>query len=258
MTRTDGLRAVARRLTRHLPKGLGHRAVPDYVESPAVVRRRRRVVAGTTLVGTTLLGASLQSPPGSRRFYGLTAATAATWVGGAVVSGPLHRGWVELRSDRLVRPVLTPLATGTGAFGAFYAAAVVCRRIPLLRDAISSVLSFADAGRPSAVLATTLVNGFAEEVFFRGALYEAVAPTHPVVQSTATYTLVTAATRNPSLMLAGAVMSTLFGLQRRATGGIQAPIITHVTWSALMLRYLPPLFGKRLGGTSVGVAGSSV
>ena len=37
-------------------------------------------------------------------------------------------------------------------------------------------------------------------------------------------------------------MGTLFGLQRRASGGIQAPLLTHLTWSALMLRYLPPLF----------------
>jgi len=38
------------------------------------------------------------------------------------------------------------------------------------------------------------------------------------------------------------VMGVLFALQRRASGGIQAPILTHLTWSALMLRYLPPLF----------------
>ncbi|HZJ04087.1 MAG TPA: hypothetical protein VFD59_01290 [Nocardioidaceae bacterium] len=37
-------------------------------------------------------------------------------------------------------------------------------------------------------------------------------------------------------------MGTLFGLQRRASGGIQASALTHVTWSLLMLRYLPPLF----------------
>lgn len=256
MSRPSLVRRWARRVRHQLPRGLAHRAVADYEEMPEVVRRRRQVVAGTTLVGTTLLGASLQSEPDSKAFYGLTAATAATWVGGALASGPLHLGYIQLRSDKLVRPVVTPVATGVAAFGAFYACALVSRRIPFLRDAISSVLSFADAGRPPAVLATTLVNGLAEEVFFRGALYEAVAPTYPVVQSTATYTLVTAATRNPSLMLAGAVMSTLFGLQRRATGGIQAPVITHVTWSALMLRYLPPLFGKRLGGEVANVTGS--
>ena len=40
-------------------------------------------------------------------------------------------------------------------------------------------------------------------------------------------------------------MGTLFGVQRRVTGGIQAPVLTHVTWSVLMLRYLPPLFADR-------------
>ncbi len=43
-------------------------------------------------------------------------------------------------------------------------------------------------------------------------------------------------------MLAAVVMGTLFGAQRRASGGIQAPVLTHLTWSVLMLRYLPPLF----------------
>jgi hypothetical protein len=40
-------------------------------------------------------------------------------------------------------------------------------------------------------------------------------------------------------------MGALFGLQRRSTGGLQAPVLTHLTWSALMLRYLPPLFADR-------------
>ena len=49
----------------------------------------------------------------------------------------------------------------------------------------------------------------------------------------------------PALVLAAGVMGTLFAVQRRATGGIQAPLLTHVTWSTLMLRYLPPLFQDR-------------
>ena len=31
-----------------------------------------------------------------------------------------------------------------------------------------------------------------------------------------------------------------------STGGIQAPLLTHLTWSVLMLRFLPPLFRRRL------------
>ena len=45
-----------------------------------------------------------------------------------------------------------------------------------------------------------------------------------------------------ALVLAATVMGTLFAAQRRASGGIQAPVLTHLTWSILMLRYLPPLF----------------
>jgi uncharacterized protein len=53
--------------------------------------------------------------------------------------------------------------------------------------------------------------------------------------------LAATATCNPALILASATMGALFGLQRRATGGIQAPLLTHLTWSTLMLRFLPPL-----------------
>ena len=52
----------------------------------------------------------------------------------------------------------------------------------------------------------------------------------------------TAATRNPALVLAGTATSVLFGLQRRISGGILASALSHLTWSLLMLRYLPPLF----------------
>ena len=41
---------------------------------------------------------------------------------------------------------------------------------------------------------------------------------------------------------AGLITSVIFGWQRGATGGVLAPAVTHVTWSVLMLRYLPPLF----------------
>lgn len=218
-------------------------AAPVLAESRAVVRRRRRVVAATAVAGTGLLGASLSTTPGSRRFYTSTATVAAVWTAGGFASGPLHRGW-ESGDNRLRRPVLTPVATGAGAFALFYGAALVARRIPVLDAAISDVLSYADAGDDRLVLATTLANGVGEEIFFRGALYAALGSWHPVAASTAVNVVATTATRNPALVLASGVMGTLFGLQRRASGGLQAPVLTHVTWSALMLRYLPPLFRR--------------
>ncbi|MDQ1661110.1 MAG: protease family protein, partial [Blastococcus sp.] len=133
---------------------------------------------------------------------------------------------------------------------AFYGAALVARRVPVLDRAITQVLRYAHQGSTPLVAATTLANGVAEEVFFRGALYAAIGVDHPVLTSTAVYGLATTATRNPALVLASLAMGALFGTQRRITGGIQAPLITHVTWSALMLRYLPPLFADRPSGIS--------
>ena len=224
-----------------LPAWLVDKVPRDHWESESAFRRRRRVVAGVSLVGAGLLGVSLSTEPDSPEFYGLTLGVAGTWLAGGLLSGPLHLGWMR-RGDALRRPVVTPILTGVGAFGAFYGAALVSRQIPVLDRALRSVLQYAKAGSGPRVLLTTLANGAAEEVFFRGALYAAVGARQPVARSTAVYALATVPTRNPALVLASVPMGALLGLQRRASGGIQAPLLTHLTWSALMLRYLPPLF----------------
>ena len=224
-----------------LPRWLSEKVPRDHWESDARFRRRRLVVAATSLAGAGMLGAGLSTKPDSPAFYGITLGTAATWVIGGLASGRLHLGRMQY-GDNLRRPIVTPVLTGLGAFGAFYGAALVAKRIPVLDRAISSVLQYADQGSDGLVVLTTLANGAAEEVFFRGALYAAVGERRPVVASTGVYMLATSATRNPALVLASGVMGALFGLQRRSSGGIQAPLLTHLTWSMLMLRYLPPLF----------------
>jgi membrane protease YdiL (CAAX protease family) len=216
-------------------------------ESGTELARRRRVVAGTAAVGTGLLGASLSTKPDSRKFYALTLGVASVWALGGASSGTLSLGRAAPRGNKASRPVGTPVALGIGAFGAFYGLALVAKRIPALDDALTSVMAYARDGSGALVLLTTLANGVAEEIFFRGALYTAVGPEQPVVRSTAAYMAATCATGNPALVLAAGAMGTLFGLQRRASGGIQASILTHLTWSALMVRYMPRLFGQRRG-----------
>ena len=229
-------------LLRVLPSWLVEKVPRDHMEPDEAFGRRRRVVTGVTAAGAGLLGVSLSTKPGSWQFYATSAGVAAVWVVGGFASGPLHLGHMQTRDEQLRRPVLTPVVTGVVAFGVFYGCALVVRQIPVLDRAISSVLSYADEGDDLAVLLTTLANGAAEEVFFHGALYAAIGQEHPVVLSTAAYALATVTTRNPALVLAATVMGTLFAAQRRASGGIQAPVLTHLTWSTLMLRYLPPLF----------------
>ncbi|MFY0408637.1 CPBP family intramembrane glutamic endopeptidase [Solicola sp. PLA-1-18] len=236
------LKARREKILGIVPRDLSYMVPRDHWQDDREFRHRRKVVTGVSVAGAGLLGVSLSTKPASTEFYGLTLAVAATWTAGALGSGPLHLGWIEYRDSSVRRPVIVPVATGVAAFGFFYASALVCRQIPVLDRAISKVLAYADQGSGPLVTLTTFANGAAEEVFFRGALYAAVGQDHPVLKSTAVYTLATAATRNPALVLAGGFMGGLFALQRRATGGIQAPLLTHLTWSGLMLRYLPPLF----------------
>ncbi|HWJ82720.1 MAG TPA: CPBP family intramembrane glutamic endopeptidase [Nocardioides sp.] len=249
---TEPTVTTLRRWSDRLPRGLGHVVDVHETDSPAERRRRRRVSAGTLLAGTGLLGASLSTRPGSRPFYGLTFATALTWITGGLLSGPLQRGWIENRARMLNRPVVVPVATGVATFGVFCAGSLVARRIPVLDRAVSSALDFAEGGSGPVVLLTTCANGLGEEVFFRGALYAALPESHPVATSTAAYVLTTVATRNPALVLAATVMGTLFGYQRRATGGLQAPLLTHLTWSTLMVAVLPRVFrgGRHRSGAA--------
>ena len=62
--------------------------------------------------------------------------------------------------------------------------------------------------------------------------------------TTVVYTLVTATSGIPLLILAGALVGLVVGFQRRVTGGILGPTITHLTWSLGMLFLLPPVLDR--------------
>jgi CAAX protease family protein len=202
--------------------------------------RRRRVVGAVLPAGTGLLGLSLAADGDDPRFFALTLGLAGTWAAGALASGPVPAGAAFSRPD--LRPVAEPVLTGAATFGLFYAAARVARRYPPLHRAISSVLGYMDTGPSGLVLLTAGLNAVAEELFFHGALWDAVGPDHPAVTTAAVYTAATVSTRNPALVAGGAVTSVIFGAQRRRSGGVAAPAIAHVVWSVLMLMLLPPLF----------------
>ena len=62
--------------------------------------------------------------------------------------------------------------------------------------------------------------------------------------TTVAYGIATLATGNVMLSFAAVLLGLVVGLQRRASGGILGPILTHVTWSLAMLLILPALFGS--------------
>ena len=219
-----------------IPELLVPATEPPTVDGPEA-RRRRRVVTGVAIgVGTALLAATLRVPDGSAWFTVLGLLVAATWTIGSIVSGPIpfqpnrHVAW-----HTLVGPVIA----GVAAFGTFLAAYLVARHLPLVGPAVDGVLATADAGSTALVLFVALVNGAGEELFFRGALHAALEPHRPAIGTTLVYVVVTAATGNVALVIAAAVMGVLFSLERLSTRGVLAPMVTHLTWSTLMVLALP-------------------
>ena len=232
---------AATRLGRLIRPSLIDKVDRDHQQSDAAFRRRRIVVAVVVVLGATLLGISLSVRPADPAFYPLTLGLATLWVVGGFASGPLHLGWEDsLRGLR--RPILVPVLLGLAAAAVFVLGALVVRDIGPVHRLVNSVLAHARFGSTSVVLLIAVLNGIAEEVFFRGALFAAIGRRWPVLISTAVYTVVTVASGNFMLVVAALTLGLVLGLERRATGGILAPILTHVTWSLVMFFALPPLF----------------
>jgi membrane protease YdiL (CAAX protease family) len=209
---------------------------PAILDEPAALRRRRFATAVALVVGTSLLAATLRVPHGSAWFTVLGLLAAATWTVGSFVSGP-----IPFQPDRAAAwyTFVGPVVAGVAAFGAFLAAYLAARHLPLVGPALDGVLARADAGPTALVLLVALLNGAGEELFFRGALHAALEPHRPVIATTIVYVAVTAATGNVALVIAAAVMGVLFSLERLSTRGVLAPMVTHLTWSTLMVLALP-------------------
>lgn len=227
-------------LRRFLNAALVEPVPRDHSESDAAFRRRRLVVGVTLVVGLVVHAWALRIPPGNDLFYVGTVALAAVWAGGAFLSGRLHLGRAHTRAgDHGSRSVVQSLVLGGALLALFLAGALVVARIPVLREPVEGLLDHATYGSLAVVAVITAVNGVAEELFYRGALFAAVGRRHAVLVTTVIYTLVCAAAGIPLLMVAGLLVGLVVGLQRRVTGGILGPIITHLTWSLGMLFLLP-------------------
>ncbi len=206
---------------------MGRRRAADDVSSPP----------STIVVGTALLAATLRVPDGSAWFTVLGLLVAATWTVGSFVSGPIpfhpdrDVAWRTVRRTRR-----RPASQRSGCSSPPTWSPATCRS--------SAPPSTACWPPPMPaplplVLFVALVNGAGEELFFRGALHAALEPHRPAIAATIVYVVVTAATGNVALVIAAAVMGALFSLERLSTRGVLAPMLTHLTWSTLMVLALP-------------------
>jgi hypothetical protein len=222
-------------------RGIVNVAVP-HNEPPAIKRRRRVVVAIVLLLGAGVLGLALRRHPGESSFYWLALALAAVWALGAFASGPLHLGGVRWRG-RNQRPVISGTVIGLALGAVFVLGGLIAREIPSVSELITRVLQYTDQGSWRLTMTVALLGGIAEELFYRGAFYTALGRYHPALVSTIVYVAATLASGNPMLGFAAIILGTVCALERRATGGVLAPILTHFVWTLVVLLALPPLFG---------------
>jgi len=231
-----------RRLGQQLRHTLWDMTPRNHRQSARDFRRRQLVSAGVVVAGALVLAFALRrTDPGSVEFYGATLLLAAVWALGAFASGPIHLGRVGVDESAAARPIVQPILIGAGLALVFVVGAFIVRLIPPLADQVRAVLNFAGEGStPVLLLLVTVLNGIAEELFFRGALYASI-PNRQVLITAVAYAIATAATGNVMLAFAAFVLGIVVGLERRASGGILAPVLTHLVWSVAMLYALPAI-----------------
>lgn len=216
-------------------------AVPHH-ESPSVVLRRRVVVCLALVIGAVVMGWSMSRRPGEPIFYWLTLALAAVWAFGALAAGPLHLGGIRWRG-RNQRPVITGASVGLLLGGVFVVGGLIAREFPIVSASIVRVLQFATQGSLGFVVVIAVINGIGEEMFFRGALYTALGRRYPAIASTVVYVGTVMASGYLMLGCAAMILGAVCAWERRFTGGVLAPVLTHLTWGLIVVLALPPLFG---------------
>lgn len=197
-------------------------------------RRQVAIVATTFVVGTCALTGLLRLDSEGLRFLGAAGAVAMVWLVGAVLAVR-----VPLLGTRGPAPTAA-LGAGVGlvAAGACLAVGFVAAGIPSLREPARDLLAHTAAGTVP-VVAVTLINGVAEEVFFRGALYDVVPRRYALPVTTGVYALTTVGSGVLLLPAAALLLGVVTAWLRQRSEGVLAPAAAHVTWSLVMILLLP-------------------
>ena len=199
----------------------------------------RRVVIPAAL-GATGLFVSATSAAGSVGFYLATFFTAAVWIITWLLVGN--------RSDfrgHFLRNTVRGVMLGVVLIAVFVLGAVVVRVIPGLAGPVEQLLANMSQGTVWITLATLVVNGIGEEMFFRGVVdtqfTQVMKPWVAMAWQIVLYIVVTAAMGVPLLFVAALLIGGVATMEKRATGSLISASIMHVTWGLGMAFLLPVL-----------------
>lgn len=194
----------------------------------------RRAVALTGIAVAILLPLSLRLSPGDPLFHLGNLAVIITYVLGTLAA--ISRG---LRLPLRRRGLGLGIGAGAAMTAAFLLGALAVARMPAVARPVSHLLSHAD-GDLLLVAVWVILGGIGEELYFRGALWEAL-PSHRLLLTTIIYTAIIAFAGIWLLTFAAATMGLVAGYVRSRTDSLLPAIITHLTWSLTMLFALPTL-----------------
>ena len=203
--------------------------VPDVVH-----RRSTRTAVVALIVGAILLGITLNVDNGTWQFYAAGFALAATWVTAYAIAPTQPR--VDRR--RTLDACLGVLI-GCAMFGVFVVGSWVMHSVHVFDHAVDELLATADSAEVGWVLALASVNAVAEELFFRGTLIDVARRRFAYAAGIGPYVCSSLPSGNIALVIAAAVMGTVFTALRMRTGALTASITTHLVWSALMILAFP-------------------
>ena len=199
----------------------------------------RRVVIPAVL-GAAGLFVSATSAAGSIGFYLATFFTAAVWI----IMWLLVGNRSDFRGHLLCNTV-RGVVLGVVLIAVFALGAVVVRVFPGLVGPVEQLLANMSQGIVWITLATVVVNGIGEEMFFRGVVdtqfTQVMKPWGAMAWQIVLYIVVTAAMGVPLLFVAALLIGGVATMEKRVTGSLISASIMHVTWGLGMAFLLPVL-----------------
>lgn len=194
------------------------------------------------LLGAAGLFISAQAPAGSVQFYVATFFTAAIWLGSWLLWG--NR---QCFSGHAPRELTRGAAIGIALIALFILGALIVRHIPMLAGPVSDLLDNMRHGSVPITLATLVINGVGEELFFRDVarrqLADVLSPTPAILAQLALYIAVTAAMGIPLLLVASVLIGGIAALEARRADSLISATTLHLVWSTGMAFLLPVVIG---------------
>lgn len=199
------------------------------------------VLPPTLAAGALLLAVATRQDQQDETWLLLALLATGIWGAGGLLAGPVPLGRLRRpgRTGPGAPPVAAPIVVGVVLLVVSLAGSVLVVRLPVLGDDLAAVAARSSSQPWWWLVPALVLGGVAEELMFRGALYRALSRRRPVLATTAIYTLATAATGQPVLVLAALALGLVTACQRRVSGGVLAPALTHVTWTVGVALLLP-------------------